>query len=187
MHLLKRFLAITAGIMAFVAVMLLTGPATDVMSHAFFKTTSFPDGQPPDRFIVALRDTAKPAAEEAMSRASWKQVATLRATGRKFTFLVSGAGGIIPSERDFYSYTVIEDRKISQIIEVQFINSHRSWSRYEAFEDRIVPISYRTDGSLLSLIPIFGLLFAGIFIGRRVTKWARQKLEVAAPANSRMP
>lgn len=165
--------------MAFVAVMLLTGPVIDAMSHAFFKTTSFPGGQPPDRFIVALRDTAKPVAEEAMSPASWKHVATLKASGKKFTFLLSGKEGTIPSQGDLYAYKVIEDRKASQIIEVKFSNTHTSWSRYEAFDDRIVPISYRTDGSILSLIPIFGLLLAGIFVGRRVTKLLRQRLTVA--------
>jgi hypothetical protein len=159
--------------------MLLTAPVINVMSHAFFKITAFPGDQPPDRFIVALRETAKPAGEDAMSPASWKHIAALKASGKKFTFMLSGKEGRIPSGGDIYTYKVIEDRKSSQIIEVTFSNTHTSWSRYEAFDDRIVPISYRTDGSILSLIPIFGLLIAGVLVGRRVTKLLRQKLAVA--------
>jgi hypothetical protein len=128
---------------------------------------------------VALRDPSKTNGKDIYEPAFWKQVPALKASGRKFTFLLTEKSGQLPSQGDFYNYEVLEDRKTSQIIEVRYGNTHTSWSRYEAYEDRIVPLSYRTDGSILSLIPIFGLLIAGFFVGRRVTKLLRQKLAVA--------
>jgi hypothetical protein len=167
--------------MAFVAVMLLAGPVIDAMSHVFFKTVDFPEGQPPDRFVVALREAAKAGGRDTFIPVRWKDVAALRASGKKFTFLLPGKEGRLPSRGDLYTYKVIEDRKSSQVIEVHFGNTHRSWSRYEALDDRIVPISYRTDGSFLSLIAAFGLLVLGIFVGRRATKLLRQKFGVSLP------
>jgi hypothetical protein len=128
---------------------------------------------------VALRDPSKTNGKDIHEPAFWKQVPALKASGGKFTFLLTEKSGQLPSQGDFYNYEVLEDRKTSQIIEVRYGNTHTSWSRYEAYEDRIVPLSYRTDGSILSLIPIFGLLIAGFFVGRRVTKLLRQKLAVA--------
>ena len=122
--------------MAFVAVMLLSRPVIDAMCHAFFKTTTFPRGQLPDRFIVALRDLAPPVLEKAILPARWKDVTALQASGKKFTFLLPAKGGRIPTPADLYAYNVIEDRKASQIIEVHFVNTHTSWTRYEAFDDR---------------------------------------------------
>ena len=159
--------------------MLLVRPVIDVWSHAFFKSTDFPGGQPTDRFVVALRDPGKTSGKNAYEPAFWKQVPALKASGRKFTFLLTEKSGQLPSQGDFYNYEVLEDRKTSQIIEVRYGNTHTSWSRYEAYEDRIVPLSYRTDGSILSLVPIFGLLVIAVLVGRRLTKLIRPKLGVA--------
>ena len=171
---LKRAVAIAAGILVFVSFLFLIPLAMDAWSHAFFKSTDFPGGQPPERFVVALRDLGK-SGNDAHEPAFWKQVPAVRASGRKLSFLLAGKGGQLPSQGDFYSYEVIEDRKTSQIIEVKYINTHASSSRYEAYEDRIVPIFYRTDGSFLSLIPMLGLLIAGFLAGRKVTKLLREK------------
>lgn len=151
----------------------------DVWSHAFFKSTDFPGGQPPDHFVVALRDPNKTSGEDAHKPAFWNHVPALKASGVKFTFLLAEKSGRLPSQGDIYNYEVLEDRRTSQIIEVRFANTHTSWSRYEAYEDRIVPLSYRTDGSMLSIFPIFGLMVIAILVGRRLTKLIRLKLGVA--------
>lgn len=181
LRLLKRLLPITAGIATFAAIMLLTGPVMLAISYAFHRTTSFPGGQPPDRFIVALRDAAAPVAEAAITTARWGHFATLKTSGAKFTFLLPGKGGKIPgpSGSNHIDYKVIEDRGASQIIEVSYVNTHSSWSRYEAFGNRIVPISYRTDGGILSGIVVLPLLIAGGFFGQVVTYILRKKLAAA--------
>ena len=107
-------------------------------------------------------------------------MAELRKSGRKFTFLVPGKAGSLASCGHSCSYKVIEDRSVSQIVEVRFRNTYASWSRYEAYDDRIVPISHRTDGSFYVFIPVFAvLLAAALFVARRVTRLLRQKLAVA--------
>lgn len=151
----------------------------DVWSHAFFKSTDVSGGESTDRFIVVLRDPSKTGVKDAYEHAFWTQVPALKASGKKFSFLLTKQSGQLSSQGDFYSYKVLEDRKTSQIIEVRYGNTHTSWSRYEAYEDRIVPLSYRTDGSFLSLVPIFGLLMIAVLVGRRLTKLMRLKLGVA--------
>lgn len=179
MNFLKRVLALVAGVLAFIAIVLLIPPVLNTISHKFFEITDFPGGQPPDRFLVALREPHQTGGEDAYEPVYWKNIPALRASGRKFTFLVAGKSGELASQGDLYDYTLIEDRKTSQIIEVKYANTHTSWSRYEAYEDRIVPVSYRTDGGILSLVLIVGLLAIAILAGRRITKFLRLKLGVA--------
>src|SRR5262245_23405814 len=141
--------------------MLLAVPAIHAMSYAFFRTTAFPDDQPPGAFAVIVRDTSVLAVENAITGLPWTDIGTVRRGGGSFSFLLPRSEGTVASHGHLFFYRVVEDRKTSQLIEVEFSNTHRSWSRYEAFDDRIVPVSYRTDGSFFSLIPVFGLLLAG--------------------------
>ena len=68
------------------------------------------------------------------------------------------------SERQ--SFRVIEDRGDRQVVEVNDLDTHQSWSRYEAYRDRVVPIAFRTDG---------GPFFIGMigFVAAIAAAWIR--------------
>ena len=68
-------------------------------------------------------------------------------------------------------YYVIEDRGERQLVEVNDLDSHQSWSRYEAYRDRVVPVSYRTGGGplFIGMIGFVAAIFAA-WIAKR-TYW----------------
>ena len=85
------------------------------------------------------------------------------------TFLLpasEGGDGEAPSRRQ--RFRIIESHGDSQIVEVDSRDTIRSWSRYEAYRDRIVPIAFRTDGG-----PLFkGMIaFVVVVFAAWVAKW----------------
>jgi len=180
MRILKIALTIAVGFVAFVAITFSSFAVNDGISHTLLKSVDFPGGEPPDGFWVVLRTAGTTGSEDTITTERWKSVATLRASGRKVSFLIPGKEGMRPSNEHNYTYTIVENRKGSQIIEVIYGNGGRSWSRYEAFDDHIAPVSYRTDlGALVGGAIFWTAAVLGFFIGRRATNFLRQKLGVA--------
>ena len=62
-----------------------------------------------------------------------------------------------------YTFRVLKDDGRRQLIEVEFEGPYQSWSRYEAYPDRVVPVAYYSVGERGDL-PRFGLmmLIAGL-------------------------
>jgi hypothetical protein len=174
MRLLKQASPYVAGAVAFLAVMLLMGPLRDAVSHGLFKTTTFPDGKPPAAFMLVAYDPSAAASGHPYSYYRWSQVA-----GRKLTLLLPDRRGEKPGDGDHYAFKVLEEQPDTQVVEVFFANTVTSWSRYAAHADRMAPISYRTDGGWLLLIPMAMLLIAAWFAGRWAKRLVAKKLDIA--------
>ena len=66
------------------------------------------------------------------------------------------------------TFRVAEDHGGRQIVEVNALDTHQSWSRYEAYRDRVVPVAFRTDG---------GPLFVGMvgFVALVLSAWVAKR------------
>ena len=116
-----------------------------------------------------------------MRLAWWRDIETAKGKGLRPTFLLPAAGGIIPTSSDLHAYSILEDRGASQLIETRYRNTHAVWTRYEAWQDRIVPISQRTDGGFLMIVPL-GALFAAAWIAADKVQWALRRRLAARTA-----
>jgi hypothetical protein len=163
--------ATVAGIAAFAAVLVLGGPLMYLgLSHTLFKTTTFPGNMPPERFLVAYRELTDSGAPGPAKMDWWKAIEEQRRNGRRLTFLV-------PPPAAMQSYSILDDRGASQIIETRYRNTHGAWARYEARSDHIVPISHRTDGSpFFLMLPILALFVAAFWVGNRVERVVRTRM-----------
>ena len=135
--------------------------------------------EPPAEFVVVVHEPGRAG----YRFLRWEQVPEAAADGAARTFLLpeaEGGGDAVLSERQ--SFRVIEDRGDRQTVEVNALDEHQSWSRYEAYRDRIVPISYRTDGGplFIGMIGFVAAVFAA-WIARR-TYWFVAKRIGAHPA-----
>ena len=124
--------------------------------------------EPPPEFVVVIHEPGGAG----YRYLRWEQLPEAGVDGVARSFLLpetEGGGDSVLSERR--SFRVIEDRGDRQIVEVNDLDSHQSWSRYEAYRDRIAPISYRTDGGPL-FIGMIGFIaaIAAAWIAKR-TYW----------------
>ena len=124
--------------------------------------------EPPVEFVVVVHEPGS-GAYRYLRR---DRLAEVDVDGVVRTFLLpatEGGGNEVLSERR--TFRIIEDRGDRQIVEVNALDTHQSWSRYEAHRDRIVPISFRTDGGPL-FIGMIGFVAAigAAWIARR-TYW----------------
>ena len=112
--------------------------------------------EPPSEFLVVVHEP-----DNGRYRyLRWAELAEIDVDGAARTFLLpdSEAGGNeVLSERQ--TFRVIEDRGGRQVVEVNALDTHQSWSRYEAYRDRIVPVAFRTDGGPL-FIGMIGFIAA---------------------------
>ena len=124
--------------------------------------------EPPAEFVVVVHEPGRAG----YRYLRWEQLREAGVDGVARTFLLpetEGGGDSVLSERR--SFRVIEDRGDRQIVEVNDLDSHQSWSRYEAYRERIVPVSYRTDGGplFIGMIGFVAAIFAA-WIAKR-TYW----------------
>ena len=99
--------------------------------------------EPPGDFVVVVHEPGG----DGYRYLQWEQLSEVEVDGVARTFLLpetEGGGDAVLSERQ--TFQVIENRGDRQIVEVNVLDTHQSWSRYEAYRDRIVPIAFRTDG-----------------------------------------
>jgi hypothetical protein len=172
----KRTVAAAVAVVVFGAVFLLIVPALLAMSYLFFQTTSFPGGQPNDRFTVALKERGKRPGEPSVSTFYWRDVAKMPSRAERYSFLLPLDQQWGPGYRRF---KVIEQRAAAQVIEVAHSNTYTSWSRYEAFDDRIVPISFRhTGGAIAALLPGIPILIAAFVCAVKAGRAASRLLGV---------
>ena len=124
--------------------------------------------EPPAEFVVVVHEPDVGG----YRYLRWGRLAEIDVDGVARTFLLpatEGGGNEVLSERQ--TFRVIEDRDDRQIVEVNALDTHQSWSRYEAYRDRIVPISFRTDGGPLFIGMIgFVAAIAAAWIAKR-TYW----------------
>jgi hypothetical protein len=158
-----RLAQLAAGIAVFVLVMLLSGSRSQVI-------TEFPGERLPPGFAAVIHS---PDPRRGTFAINAETIGSAEAT-RGLSFLVpKGPDDVVAGPDGFtdYSFRIVEVRTGSQVVEVgQQDAFHTSHSLYEAFADRIVPISYRT-GSMASptmlCVAILAGLFTAWFIGRR--------------------
>ena len=124
--------------------------------------------EPPAEFIVVFHEPGNGR----YRYVRWNRLAEIDVDGVARTFLLpasEGGGNGVLSERR--TYRVVEERGDRQIVEVNALDTHQSWSRYEAYRDRIVPISFRTDGGPFFIGMIgFVAAIAAAWIAKR-TYW----------------
>jgi hypothetical protein len=98
---------------------------------------------PESFFIAYLAD--QPDSRGSRYRAlAWERYASTRHQAR--TLLLPDPSGAIPSKGNSLSFRVLKDEGFRQLVEVKYDGAHRSRSRYHAYADRVVPISYRRFG-----------------------------------------
>ena len=121
--------------------------------------------EPPARFLVAVHE---PGSGYRYLR--WEQLPEIEVDGAARTFLLPDAeGGDDAMLSDRQTFTVLEDHGERQIIEVNVLDTHQSWSRYEAYRDRVVPIAFRTDGGpFFAGLLGFVVIAAAAWIAKRV-------------------
>ena len=123
---------------------------------------------PPGEFVVVIHEPETGA----VRYTRWDSLGTTDVDGVARTFLLPATGGgddVALSQRQ--SFRVIEDGVDRQVVEVNVLDANQSWSRYEAYRDRVVPVSFRTDGGPLFIGMIgFVAAIAAAWIARR-TYW----------------
>ena len=124
--------------------------------------------EPPGRFAVVVHEPGG----DGYRYLRWEQLPDVEVDGVARTFLLpetEGGGEVVLSKRQ--TFQVVESRGDRQIVEVNVLDTHQSWSRYEAYPDRIVPIAFRTDGGPLFIGMIgFVTLVAAAWVAKR-TYW----------------
>jgi hypothetical protein len=175
-YVLRRFTALLAGGLAFVAVMSCAPLLLDLWSRGLYQDDGLAEQGPPPRFLVAVwRAGSAPGSAPEYAAVRWKDFGTVD-MGR--TFLLPHGGARIPSAGDSYRFDVLEDHGSWQLVEVVFRNTHSSWSRYRAYADRVEPVSYRTDGSFSALLPMLVLIVAAFVLALWVARGVGRSLGV---------
>lgn len=120
---------------------------------------------PPADFVVVLHE---PASGYRYLR--WERLREIEADGATRTFLLPEAkGGDATKLSDRQTFAVLEDHGDRQIVEVNVLGAHQTWSRYEAYRDRVVPVAFRTDGGpFFAGLLGFVVLAAAAWIAKRV-------------------
>ena len=123
---------------------------------------------PPGEFVVVVHE---PGTGE-LRYMRWDRLARTDVDGVTRTFLLpatEGGDDSVFSRRQ--TFRVVEDGVDRQVVEVNVLDANQSWSRYEAYRDRVVPVSFRTDGGPLFIGMIgFVAAIAAAWIARR-TYW----------------
>ena len=124
--------------------------------------------EPPAEFLIVVHEPGSGG----YHYLRWGELAQAGVDGIARTFLLpatGGGGNEVLSERQ--TFRVVEDRGDHQIVEVNVLDSHQSWSRYEAYRDRVVPIAFRTDGGPFFIGMVgFAVLVVAAWIAKR-TYW----------------
>ena len=121
--------------------------------------------EPPGDFVIVVNEPGG----DGYRYLRWEQLPEVEVDGAARTFLLpetEGGDDAVLSERQ--TFQVIENRGDRQIVEVNVLDTRQSWSRYEAYRDRIVPIAFRTDR---------GPLFIGMigFVAIVLSAWAAKR------------
>ena len=121
--------------------------------------------EPPGEFVVVVHESGNGG----YRYVAWDQLRAVEVDGIARTFLLpANEGGDDAALSRRNAFAVIENRGDRQVVEVNVLDTHQSWSRYEAYRDRIVPIAFRTDG---------GPLFIGMvgFVALVLSAWAAKR------------
>ena len=124
--------------------------------------------RPPDGFMVVVHETAS----REYRYMPWSQLAQTEVDGVARTFLLpENAGGDDAAIARRETFQIIEDHGDRQVVEVNVLDTHQSWSRYEARRDRAIPLAFRTDGGPLFMGMVgFVTLVLAAWVAKR-TYW----------------
>ncbi len=124
--------------------------------------------EPPAGFVVVVHEIGGGG----YRYLRWEQLAEVGVDGAARTFLLpETAGGHDAALSKRQTFQVLDSRGGRQIVEVNVLDTHQSWSRYEAYRDRVIPIAFRTDGGPLFIGMIgFVAVVAAAWVAKR-TYW----------------
>jgi len=135
----NRRVAEIAGVLVFFSVLLTSEWLTYAGSVVIFRfyPTAVPDG-----FFIMLSAPRTDGPGTYYIPASWRRYAEVKAERRVQTFLLPEPTGAIRGPKTQFYFTVLEGDTTRQVVEVKTTGLHRSWSRYEAYPDRVSPVGY---------------------------------------------
>ena len=123
---------------------------------------------PPGSFAVVVHEPAG----DGYRYLRWDQLPAIEVDGVVRTFVLpENSGGDDTALGARQTFEVIENDGGRQTVEVNVLDTHQSWSRYEAYPDRIVPVAFRTDGGPMFVGMLgFVVLVVAAWIAKR-TYW----------------
>ena len=135
--------------------------------------------EPPAEFVVVVHEPGSGG----YRYLRWGSLPGVDVDGVTRSFLLPAAAGgesEAPSRRE--PFRILESHGDRQIVEVNARDTVQSWSRYEAYRDRIVPIAYRPDvRPLFKGMIAFVIAIAAAWIAKR-TYWLVARRIGAHPA-----
>lgn len=116
----------------------------------------------PENFRLVVRAQRPDSGVEYYRAVSWENYAHAKSETGARTFRLPQADGTIPGSKATYSFRVLEDDGTRQVVEVKLDSRHKSLSRYEAYDDRAVPVAFRsaTWGRENSYLTVFFMVVA---------------------------
>jgi hypothetical protein len=138
----ERGLRDGAGLAAFLLVLATADWAVHAASLMIFKLDS---AAVPDSFYIAYESRLDHRGIK-YDFVPWKDYGAEAGRLGIRTLLLPDPAGRIRSKGDSMSFQVLENDGARQLIEVKYDGAYRSWSRYEAYRDRAVPVAYRSYG-----------------------------------------
>jgi len=133
----RRRTAEGAAIPAFVAVFL--GAIPWVVHFASLAIFRVDPGATPETFAVVYRTL-----QDRYAVTGWRTYPGALPNGGFKTFRLPEAAGSIDGPKLQFSFEVLEDDGSRQVVEVRTRGLVRAVSRYAAYPDRVVPLSYRS-------------------------------------------
>ena len=178
-RILKELAGILGAVLVFFAVLgVFLWFSFGVAPHLLYKNTTDFSGKVAKDFYIALVELDTTNNKDKYSFRRLSDIESNPPDLSAYSYILPDTYSKIPSKGDTYYFKVLEVDAGMQLIEFSYGNTHSSWSVYRAFQDKIVPVSHRTDDpGLLIIMFILGII-AGHFIAGRSRRWMKRKLGI---------
>ena len=179
LRILKQLVGILGAILVFFAVLgVFLWFSFGAAPHLFYKNTTDFSGKVAKDFYIALVDLDTTNSKDKYSFRRLNDIESNPPDLSVYSYILPDTYSEIPSKGDTYHFEVLEEDSGTQLIELSYSNTHSSWSVYRAFQDKIVPVSHRTDDPGLMIIMLILGIIAGHFIAGRSRRWIKRKLGI---------
>src|SRR5256886_3056697 len=135
----QKNIAAAAGVMVFALAAVNADRLIYTASSAIFRLAP---GTVPNDFCIVMAAPRSDVPGSYYVPMSWKKYLEGSAERRVQSYLLPEAAGSMPRPKTSFSFVVLEDGANRQVIEVKSEGMHKSWSRYEAYANRVLPTAY---------------------------------------------